>query len=428
LVVTGTRHDDRRAEDDGDLSWLRAISKWSARADQPAAIPGLVHDAFVALRNGRPRPAALAIPPAVFAAVEEVTMAPPAATDGESFAAQDVARAAQLLVAAHRPLIWAGAGVQRSGAFDALQALAEHLQAPVLTTRQGKGSLSDRHPLSMGFAELRYAPIQRYLDESDLILAIGVQRDFSTYSQQVIQIDIEPEQIADAPHIFGLVGDGKRVLTAICESVRDLVGPRAVGEARDRVHALRRDRFDPERQLQPQWDLMCALRSALPDDAILVQGMNQMGYYSRNYYPVYAPRAYLTASSHGTLGSAFPLALGAKVAQPQRAVVALCGDGGFLYNAQELATAVQYGINVVAIVFNDNAYGNVLRAQMEEFGGRVLGTRLHNPDFVALGKAFGVHSVRATGAAELATALRQALNLDAPTLIEVPVGMMDRQY
>ena len=173
---------------------------------------------------------------------------------------------------------------------------------------------------------------------------------------------------------------------------------------------------------------MQAIRAALPDDGILVQDMNQMGYYSRNYFPVYQPKNYLTSSQLGTLGSAFPIALGAKVARPDRAVVALCGDGGFLYNAQELATAVQYGIHAVVIVFNDNAYGNVMRAQQEQFDGRVLGTQLHNPDFVQLAEAYGACGVRVEGAAMLENALRQALQTPAPTLIEVPVGPMDRQY
>ena len=194
------------------------------------------------------------------------------------------------------------------------------------------------------------------------------------------------------------------------------------------VRALNDARFDPAIQLQPQWDLMQAVRAAMPDDGILVQGMNQMGYYSRNYYPVYTPGTYLTASSHSTLGCAYPLALGAKVAQPDRAVVALSGDGGFLYNSQELATAVQYGINAVVIVFNDNAYGNVLRAQIEQFDGHIIGTRLPNPDFVKLAQVYGARGVLAQDAAQLEMALREALTFEAPTLIEVPVGMMERQY
>ena len=161
---------------------------------------------------------------------------------------------------------------------------------------------------------------------------------------------------------------------------------------------------------------------------VLVQGMNQMGYYSRNYFAASAPRSYLTSSSYGTLGCAYPIALGVKVAQPERPVVALSGDGGFLYNLQALSTAVQYGINVVAVVFNDNAYGNVLRAQMEEFDGHVIGTRLRNPDFVELARTFGAWGVWAPVAESLYTALGDSFAIDQPTLIEVPVGTLSREY
>ena len=171
---------------------------------------------------------------------------------------------------------------------------------------------------------------------------------------------------------------------------------------------------------------MQAIRAAIPDDGIFVQGMNQIGYYSRNYYPVYEPRSYLISA--GNLGVAFPVALGAKVAKPDKTVVVASGDGGFLYNSQELATAVQYGINVVVIVFNDNAYGNVLRAQIEQFDGHVLGTQLYNPDFVRLAEAYGVRGVRAHDAEQLESALREALAADAPRVIEVPVGRLDREY
>ena len=143
--------------------------------------------------------------------------------------------------------------------------------------------------------------------------------------------------------------------------------------------------------------------------------MNQMGYYSRNYLPMYVSRTYLTASYHGTLGHAFPVGLGAKIASPDKAVVVLSGDGGFLYNSQELATAVQHRIPVVVVVFNDNAYGNVLRAQLEEFGGHVLGSRLHNPDFTALAEnSYGARGVKAEGAVELKAALQEALGQPDP--------------
>ena len=161
---------------------------------------------------------------------------------------------------------------------------------------------------------------------------------------------------------------------------------------------------------------------------ITLTGMTQLGYYSRAFLPVYEPRTFLTSSYSGNLGYAYPLALGAKVAQPDKAVVALSGDGGFLFNSQEMATAVQHGINVVVVVFNDNAFGNVLRDQVNRFEGRTIGSALHNPDFMKLADAYGVRGVRAEGPDELESKLREAVSIEAPTLIEVPVQMMPSPF
>jgi acetolactate synthase I/II/III large subunit len=153
--------------------------------------------------------------------------------------------------------------------------------------------------------------------------------------------------------------------------------------------------------------------------------MTQIGYYSRPLWPVYHPRTYLSSSYSGNLGYAYPVALGAKVARPDRAVVSVSGDGGFLYNAQELATAVRHGINVVAVVFNDNAYGNVARDLDEAWGGE-FGALLHNPDFMKLADAFGLHGMRAKDPLEVGQLVKEAVDMDRPVLIEVPVGRMPR--
>lgn len=433
LVITGPHHLDRKRDGNPTgnqaSSSLQALTKWAARANRPAEIPALVQEAVRQLKTGRPRPVGLEIAPQVFAAMEEVELWPPVATAPRPLDPATLAQAVALIERAEKPVIWAGGGVQRAGAWATLQALAEQLQAPVVTSRQGKGVLSDRHPLALGFAETRYSPLRDWLAQRDLILAVGTSAHFTNYRQPVIQIDIDEAQISQGSHVTGLVGDAQTVLSTLQSATATLptrLPLAAIVQAE--VNALNAGRFDPTHQLQPQWDFMQAIRRALPADAIVVQGMNQMGYYSRNYYPVYAPRAYLTASSLATLGCAWPLALGAKIAHPHRAVVALSGDGGFLYNSQELATAVQYGINAIVIVFNDNAYGNVLRAQMEQFDGRVIGTQLHNPNFVQLAQSYGARGVLAQDAVALESALHEALVADKPTLIEVPVGMLERVY
>ena len=423
LVVTG-RHDQ---EASGEMPSIRQITKWAARAASPADVPVVIHEAFRQLKTGRPRPVYIEVPHEVLAAKEEVKLLDSASYDPPAGDPEHIAQAAHLLAEAQRPAIWAGAGVQCSGASQALQALAEHLQAPVVTGRKGKGVISDRHPLSLGMGELRFNPLRDWLAHRDVILAVGTTKNFSGNAdkQRIIRIDIDETEIERAAHhCVGIVGDARCCLEAIYPIVSTTTPTRS--SCAEEVHAINAERFDPKIQLQPQWGFMQAIRAAIPDDGIFVQGMNQMGYYSRNYYPVYEPRSYLVSA--GNLGVAFPLALGAKIAQPDKAVVVASGDGGFLYNSQELATAVQYGINVVVIVFNDNAYGNVLRAQIEQFDGHVLGTELYNPDFVKLTEAYGVHGVRVHDAEQLESALREALAADAPSVIEVPVGRMDRQY
>jgi len=180
-----------------------------------------------------------------------------------------------------------------------------------------------------------------------------------------------------------------------------------------------RDTFD---SLQPQADLAMAIREELPEDGIFVTEVTQVGYWANQAFPVYRPRTFLTAGYQGTLGFGFTTAMGAKIGNPDKKVVSIAGDGGFAYQLAELSTLVQHGINLVTVVFNDNAFGNVRRIQQQQFGGRVLASELVNPDFVKLAEAFGVAGVRAKNAAELRLALREALSDTHPTLIEVPLG------
>ena len=422
LVVTG-KHDQ---DTSGEMSSIRQITKWAARASNPTDVPAIVHEAFYHLKTGRPRPVYLEVPHRVLAAEAEVKLLEPESYDPPAGEPECIAEAARLLVAAQRPAIWAGTGVQRSGASQVLVALAEYLQAPVVTGRESKGVISDHHSLSLGMGELRFDPLRKWLAQRDVILAVGTSRfGEGSDNQQIIHIDIDEAAIErTAHHSLGILGDARCCLEAIYGIISTTTSARP--SRTEEVRAINAVRFDPKIQLQPQWGFMQAIRAAIPNDGIFIQGMNQIGYYSRSYYPVYESRSYLISA--GNLGVAFPIALGAKIAKPDKTVVVASGDGGFLYNSQELATAVQYGINVVVIVFNDNAYGNVLRAQIEQFDGHVLGTELYNPDFVKLAEAYGVQGVRAHDARELESALREAVAADALRVIEVPVGKMDRQY
>lgn len=430
LVVTGIDHQREGHDEDREPILLHELTKWAGRATTVEQVPRVVHRAMSELRRGRARPVIVEVPHAVLAGRGEVTFAPPSTVERPSIDAASLQRATALMGKAKRPLIWAGIGVHHSGAHETLTALAEAWQAPVVTRHSGKGAISDRHPLSMGMAELRYPPLRRWIEERDLILAVGSSYNFTPLNIPVIQIDIDATQIAKDPSRMPLVGDAQRVLGQLLDHAERIRGPRT--QSLDELHAeiamIKQDRFAPANQLQPQMGYMNAIRAALPDDAILITDQTQLGYYSRNYYPVYAPRSYFITTRLWTLGAALPMGLGAKVAQPHRKVVVIIGDGGFLYNAQELSTAMKYQIPITIVLFNDNAYGNVWRAQQEEYDGHILGTELHNPDFVQFAQSFGVPATRVPDAASLEQTLRATLDSELPTLIEVPVGPMQRLF
>jgi acetolactate synthase-1/2/3 large subunit len=337
----------------------------------------------------------------------------------------DIDRAAAMLLAANSPVIYAGGGVNLSGAHEALAGVAEYLQAGVVQSAEGKGAVTDDNDLSLGAAFWSQSPLRNYLLAADVILAVGTRLAVAAPrpEQQVIQIDIDPEEIGrNHAKTFGLAGDARATLEGLLERLRADAPPR-------KSRKVERERLKEEIAgtgvQEPQASILKSLRAGVPEDAIFVAGMTQLGYYSRPFWPVYRPRTYLTSSYSGNLGYAFPTALGAKVACPDRPVVSVSGDGGFMYNVQELATAAQFGINLVQVVFNDGAYGNVARDLDEGWGG-TYGAELRNPDFMKLAEAFGVTGMRAKVPTDVGTLVRDAIQMDRPVLIEVQVGRMPR--
>lgn len=403
------------------LELLESVTKWAARATSPDAIPGLVAEAFHQLRAGRPRPVAIEVPPDVLGAQEEIIF-PQRAVSARSAGDPDLLkRAAEVLRGATRPLIFAGGGVLGAEAWAELQALAETLGAPVIMTENGRGALSDRHPLAFTMIAAR-----DLLPTADAILAVGTRLLEATVyvglPQGVpsVQIDIDQEEVGrNATPTVGVVGDAKLALMSLLELVE---GYRTQPSRVDELAAIKERAADRLFELQPQHSLAAAIRSAVPEDGIIVSEMTQLGYYSGVGMPIYSPRTYLTPGYQGTLGYGYATALGAQVGNPQKRVVALCGDGGFMYNVQELATAKQHDIPLVAVVFNDGAFGNVKRIQKRRLDGHTYASELQNPDFVALAHSFGVNGTRAVGPDALEGALREALTTNEPSLIEVPLG------
>ena len=436
MVVAGQVERDLIGVDRGvlhevndQLDAVRPITKWARRILDPAELPEAVHEAFHHLKNGRPRPVEIEVPPETLAEMADVELLEPEAARPGGPDAEKIAVAAQMLTGAANPLIWCGGGVISSGASSELVKVAEHLQAPVVMTAEGRGAISDRHPLSLGGLWLRDEIVASDPADHDVVLAVGTRLAFPAWlgGQQVIQIDVDPAELGrNYQNTFGIEGDAKLSLDALHRALTTQGAARP--DRSEEVGAFRDSRHQTSIRVEPQESLMAAVRSAMPDDGILIAGMTQLGYYSRAYFPVYEPKTLITSSYSGNLGYAFPTALGAKVAQPDRPVVALSGDGGFLFNSQELATAVQHRINAVVVVFNDNAYGNVMRDQVNRFQGRTIGAGLHNPDFVKLAEAYGANGVRATTPDELESSLRSAISHDGPTLIEVPVDPMPTPF
>ncbi len=412
------------------MDTIRPVTKWASRILQPQDVAATVHEAFRQLKTGRPRPVEIEIPPETLAEEADIDLLEPANPMRPAASPEQIQKGAEVLGNADKLMIMAGGGVISSRASAALQQLAEHLQAPVLTTAEGKGALSDRHDLSLGAMRLRQDPIIDFIAQTDVVLAVGTRLAYPYLlcGQTVVQIDIDEAEIGrNYAKTIGLLGDAKSTLEALYATLSATTPARPGNQAE--LETLKRERGDsPHANLQPLAGYLKAIRNAMPDDGVVISGMTQVGYYSRPYYPVYQPGTFLTSSYFGNLGYAYPTARGAKVARPDAAVVAISGDGGFMFNSQELATAVQHKINAVVIVFNDNAFGNVMRDQRDRFQGRVYGPELHNPNFMKLVDAYGARGTRAHNAEELERQIKQALAINAPTLIEVPCGPMPYPY
>ena len=266
-------------------------------------------------------------------------------------------------------------------------------------------------------------------ERADVVLAVGdrLQQPLLNWGYdndlKVIRIDIDPtEQQRIAPPTVSLVADSQDALRALIPAVEKYNKVRP--SAQEEMDALKAEVDGRMAYLEPQMTFLKLIREELPDDGFFVEEMTQVGYISRLALPMYKPRTFVTTGYQGTLGWGFATALGVKVANPDKQVLSVNGDGGFMFTVQELATAVQHQIGTVSIVFNDGAFGNVQRMQKENYGNRVIASDLRNPDFVKLAEAFGAQGIRAKTPDEVRQAIRQGFATKGPTIIEVPVGEM----
>jgi acetolactate synthase-1/2/3 large subunit len=399
---------------------LRTLTRGSELVTDPDRVPGAIRAAMARLADG-PGPVAVELPPDILSgltAVDLVERQPAAAPPAGDPAELD--RAAESLLAAQRPMLVAGGGVVAAEAHAELLALARRLGAPVTTTSNGRGAIDDRDPLA-----LRPVAGREVLAEADVVLLVGsrglTQQGRAVTAAEgstVIHLTLEEKDFGPprTPDIT-VAADAKAGLAALTARIGGTDRACWAGD----LEAVRQREAEAFDRLQPQWSYSQALRRAIPEDGIFVNELTQVGYVSMIGFPVYRPRTYLWPGFQGTLGYGYPTSLGAKVGNPDRPVVCISGDGGFGYGLSELATAANERIAVVVVVFSDGAYGNVQRMHKAQFDGVHLGTELTNPDWVALARAFGIAGERVTDAEQLESAVRRAIDADAPALIEVPM-------
>ena len=405
------------------LATLRTFVKWAERIEYPDAAPAMVSRAFQEMLSGRCGPVALEMPWDVFTQRAEVGPSMPFELFPAPQPDPDRIKAAAALIAGSKtPMIFVGSGAMRAS--DEILELAELIDAPVVAFRSGRGIVSNAHELG-----LTMASAYKLWPHTDLMIGIGSRMELPTTFRwpfqpeglKSVRIDIDPSEMrrltVDAPVVADAQAGTRELLAAVRKQ-----GYTKTSGRRATIREASAAALQEIQSIQPQMAYLNILREVLPSNAIVTDELSQVGFASWYGFPVYEPRTFITSGYQGTLGSGFPTALGAKVANPDRPVVAITGDGGFMFGVQELATAVQFNIGVVTLVFNNNAYGNVRRDQIQRFDGRVVASDLVNPDFVKLAESFGVKAWHVTSPDHFRPALEKALAHGGPTLIAIDIA------
>ena len=416
------------------LGMFQAVTQWNCHIRQPEEIPDRIYEAFETFRTRRPRPIEIEIPVNLQGQVTEIEV-PQVRPSAVSHAdPESVDQAVKLILSAKRMAVLAGSGVNRAGAASELAALVQGLGIPVITTAEGKGALPEDHPLCLGthgpFPGSHGAtdPLLEFMESVDTVLVVGSSlSQFKTTARgmklpsNLIHVDIDPESIGKIYETsLGVIGDARSVLNQINSSIQSK-GANLEAGFQQECHHLK-DRLSKHRRsvMPNETSTMEAIRGAAARDAIFVGDVNVAVHHGANFcLETYEPRTYLISHWAG-LGFGFPAAMGAKAAFPDRQVVCFTGDGGFQFNIQELGTCVQYGLNPVVIVFNDNAWGVLRDVQRRTYKERFIASDLRNPDFVKLAESYGANGMRATSTKELSEALESALKSDTVTVIDVP--------
>ena len=403
------------------LNTLRSLTKWAARIDHAAQAQSLLADAFRNMTSGRIQPTALEVPLDVLGhSVDEDMTIPEIPPPVFAPSADKIRTAAQMIRNAKAPMIYVGSGAVH--AHKELARLAELIQAPVVAFRGGRGIVGDDTPYGFNCAEgFKYYP------QIDLMIGVGTRLELPAFrwqdgiaNHEMIRIDIDPTQLVRLRGDVGIVSDSQLAVQALLDELTPDFSP---AESREQQFLdIKAESQQEIQKIQPQMTYLNIMREVLPRESFIVEEISQVGFASYYGFPIYEPRKLVTCGYQGNLGHGFQTALGVKIANPDTPVVSIAGDGGFMFGVQELATAVQYNIGLITLIFNNNAFGNVRRDQINFFDGHVHGSELKNPDFVALAKSFGAAAYRADSAEQLKQLLQDALeeSKSGPVVIEVP--------
>jgi len=405
------------------------ITKWQKRVLSPSEVPEATHEALRQSRSGRSRPVYLEMPPETMVEKEEVQLLEPSIIDPIYPNTESLKLALKEIRKSHRPIIYVGGGIARSNAEGEFVQFVEKIGIPVITSAGGKGVISDKNPLSLGSSLSSFGELKEKIERSDLILAIGTRfslRNPIGEKTLVVHLDVDPSVMGKIHrNTLRVVGDLKLSLKFLGENLPAVNPDNLIKTKNELVKIKTRISESEEEHNEPQKTYLNSIREGMPDEAILIAGMTQLGYYSRAHWPTYFPKTYIDSGYSGNLGFSFPTALGVKVAKPETPVVCLVGDGGFMYNSSEISTAVKYGINLVTVIYNDGAYGNVSRDMDDDFGGQYESDFV-NPDFVKLAESYGAVGIRCKTPDEIDHIITKSLALDKPVFIDMPVERVNR--
>ncbi|PCJ41563.1 MAG: hypothetical protein COA71_08385 [SAR86 cluster bacterium] len=405
---------------------LKSIIKDAVRIDKPENATAVMNAAFETMSSGRPGPVSVEMCWDTMAQNWDVEIgAGTNQINKPELNVGQVKAAAKAISRAKKPMIMCGSGAQ--DASEEVLALAELLNCPVTAFRSGRGVVAEDHPLSVPPVAARVL-----WEDCDLLIGIGSRLEMpymrwvsgTAYQNKpmdertLIRIEIDPKEVERFVPDIAIVADSADGCKALVSELESQVNPDI--SRRDEIAEIKVKAWNLIQKVQPQMDYLKVIREVLPRNGCYVPELSQMGFATwAGGMPIYEPRTYISEGFQGTLGFGFPTALGVKAANPDRAVVSVNGDGGFMFCAQELATAAQYGIGLVTLVFNNNSFGNVRRDQQMGFGGRLIGADLKNPDFMKLAESFGVAGYRVSTPEELKPVLAKAIDNNKPVLIEV---------